>query len=45
MYTFTQTQKANHSSSIKAIKSYGHSTVVMDEEQLKKESRRIYHHG
>ena len=45
MYTLTQTQKANHSSSIEAIKSYGHSAVIMDEEQLIKESRCIYHRG
>ena len=37
--TLVQTRKAIHSSSIKAIKYYGHSAVIMDEEQLTKESK------
>ena len=39
------THKAIHSSSIRAIKCYGHSAVIMDEEQLKKENISIYHRG
>ena len=40
-----QTHKAIHSNSVKAIKCYGHYAVVMDEEQLKKESSSIFHRG
>ena len=40
--SLVQTHKAVHSSSIKAIKCYGHSAVSMDEEQLTKESREVF---
>ena len=40
-----QTHKAMHSSSMEDIKCYGHSAVIMDEEQLIKEHRSNYQHG
>ena len=35
-----QTYKTTHSSSTKAIKSYGHAAVLIDEEQLTKEKQK-----